>query len=106
MLYLIIIAITYIPPHLTVEGHKLDKYVKMNNWLEFGSLDLLGAVSLIGNRCRRLIIAITRLKPVWVFFSREYLPRMLLHSFLSDTYHTRKHYVLLAAEHLQRRFSE
>lgn len=78
MLYLIVIAITYIPPHLTVEGHKLGKYVKMNNWLEFGSLDLLGAVSLIGNRCRSLIIAITRLKPCF-FYSREYLLSMLLY---------------------------
>lgn len=41
MLYFIIIAITYILLYLTVDGHKFDKYVKMNKWMEFGCLDLL-----------------------------------------------------------------
>lgn len=56
VLYSIIIAITYILLYLTVEGHKLDKYVKMNKWLEYSCLDLLGGLSLISNRCRGLII--------------------------------------------------
>lgn len=45
VLYLIIIAITYGPLYLTFEGHKLDKYVKINNRLESGSQHLLRAIS-------------------------------------------------------------
>lgn len=39
LLYLIITAITCVLLNLAVDGHKLDKHVKISNWPEFGCLD-------------------------------------------------------------------